>query len=127
MSELSYSIQKKKQENSKYLYKNNEQGSQIFIFEIVLKDDENEVNTIRKIKKGNQGNLISSGDSVLYQKIEKVNISVLDTNNMNDQINAKISIDHSATYTTYVTHDIYLEFNKNSKGFLECNYNIPSY
>lgn len=127
MSELSYSIQKKKQENSKYLYKNNEQGSQIFIFEIVLKDDENEVNTIRKIKKGNQGNLISSTDSILYQKIEKVNISVLDTNNMNDQINAKVSIDHLATYTTYVTHDIYLEFNKNSKGFLECNYNIPSY
>jgi hypothetical protein len=127
MSEISYTIQKKKQENSKCLYKSNEHGSQIFIFEIVLKDDDDELNTIRKIKKGNQGNLISSNDSILYQKIDQVNISVLDTNNINDQINAKISIDHSATYTTYVSHEIYLEFNKNSKGLLECNYNIPSY
>ncbi len=127
MSEITYTIQKKKQENSKCLYKNNEHGSQIFIFEVVLKDDDNEINTIRKIKKGNQGNLISSTDSILYQKIDQVKVSVLDTNNINDQINAKISIDHSATYTTYVSHEIYLEFNKNSKGFLECNYNIPSY
>ena len=66
------------------------------------------------------GNLIVGGS---YQ----VTVSVLDTNNINDQINVKISIDHSATYTTYVSHEIYLEFNKNSKGFLECNYNIPSY
>ena len=127
MSEVNYSIQKKKQENSKYIYKNNEHGSQIFIFEVVLKDVDNESNTIRKIKKGNQGNLISSNESILYQQIDKINVSVLDTNNINNQINAKIMLDHSATYTTYVTHEIYLEFNKNSKGFLECNYNIPSY
>jgi hypothetical protein len=127
MSEITCNIQKKKQENSKCLYKNNEQGSQIFIFEIVLKGDDNEVNTIRKIKKGNQGNLISSNDCITYQKINKVSVSVLDTNNINDQINAKIIIDHSATYTTYVTHEIYLEFNKSLKGFLECNYNIPNY
>lgn len=123
MSEISYSIQKKKLENSKYNYKNNEQGSTIFIFELVLKDENGEYNTIRKIKKGNQGNLISSLDMIYYSKIEQIKISVLDSNNINNEINAKIEIDHSMTYTTYITNEIYLEFNKNN-NYLECNYNI---
>lgn len=84
-------------------------------------------NTIRKIKKGNQGNLISSSDFILYQKIDSVKVSILDTNNINNIINAEISIDHSTTYTTHISNDIYLEFNKNSDNFLECNYNIPSF
>lgn len=125
MCEVNYSIQKKKLENSKYTYKNNENGSQIFIFEVILKDDNGEFNTIRKIKKGNQGNLISSLDTILYSKIDKVKISVLDSNNINNQIDVKITIDHSSTYTTYMTNEIYIEMNKNSYGYLECNYNIP--
>ena len=90
----------------------------------ILKDNNNELNTIRKIKKYNQGNLISSSDSILYQKIDQVTVSILNANNINELINAKIIINHSATYTTYTSPDIYLEFNKNSKGLLECIYNI---
>ena len=86
MCEVNYSITKKKSENSKYTYKNNEQGSQIFIFELVLTNDKNETSTIRRIKKGNQGNLISSDDSIKYNKIDKIKISVLDSNNLNNQI-----------------------------------------
>lgn len=127
MTEVNYSIQKKKLENSKYTYKSNENGSQIFIFEIIFRELSGEINTLRKIKKGNQGNLISSNDTILYEKINKIKISVLDTNNINNQINAKIDLDHSATYTTYITNEIYLELNKNSYGYLECNYNIPSF
>ena len=124
MSENTYTIQKK---ISKCFYKNNENGSQIFIFEIVLKENDLSFNTIRKIKKGNQGNLISSSESILYQKIDHVIVSILDTNNINNIINAEIYIDHSTTYTTHISNDIYLEFNKNSDNFLECNYNIPSF
>lgn len=124
MSEIIYTIQKKTQENSKCLFTNNDNNSQIFIFEIILKDNNNELNTIRKIKKYNQGNLISSSDSILYQKIEQVTVSILNANNINELINVKITINHSATYTTYTSPDIYLEFNKNSKGLLECIYNI---
>lgn len=124
MSENIYTIQKK---NPKCFYKNNEHGTQIFIFEIVLKENDLSFNTIRKIKKGNQGNLISSSNSILYQKIDHVKVSILDTNNINNIINAEISIDHSTTYTTYISNDIYLEFNKNSDNFLECNYNIHSF
>ena len=112
MSENTYTIQKK---NSKCFYKNNEHGSQIFIFEVVLKE------------KGNQGNLISSSDSILYQTINRVKVSILDTNNINNIINVEIFIDHSTTYTTHISNQIYLEFNKNSNNFLECNYNIPSF
>ena len=122
MTENTYTIQKK---YSKCVYQNNEQDSQIFIFEIVLKENDLLFNTIRKIKKGNQGSLISSSDSILYQTIDCVKVSILDTNNINNIINAEIFIDHSTTYTTYVSNQIYLEFNKNSTNFLECNYNIP--
>lgn len=127
MCEVNYSIQKKKSENSKYTYKNNEQGSQIFIFELILKDNSGELNTIRKIKKGNQGNLISSLESIQYDLIDKVKVSVLNTNDINNEINTKITIDHTTTYTTLMSNEIYIEFNKNSYGYLECNYNIPNY
>ena len=106
MTENTYTIQKK---YSKCVYQNNEQDTQIFIFEIVLKENDLCVNTIRKIKKGNQGSLISSSDSILYQTIDRVKVSILDTNNINNIINAEIFIDHSTTYTTYVSNQIYLE------------------
>lgn len=122
MCEVNYSIQKKKTENSKYTYKNNEQSNQNFIFEIILKDKSGELTTIRKIKKGTQGNLISSIESIIYETVDKVKISILNTNDINNEIIIKLSIDHNTTYTTFMSNDIYLEFNKNSYGYLECNY-----
>lgn len=126
MCEVNYSIQKKKNENSKYTYKNNEQGSQNFIFEIIFKDKSGELTTIRKIKKGNQGNLISSIESIIYETVDKVKMSILNTNDINNEITIKLNIDHSTTYTTFISNEIYIEFNKNSYGYLECNYNIPN-
>lgn len=126
MCEVNYSIQKKKNENSKYTYKNNEQGSQNFIFEIILKDKSGELTTMRKIKKGSQGNLISSIESIIYETVDKVKVSILNTNDINNEITVKLNIDHNTTYTTFVSNEIYLEFNKNSYGYLECNYNIPN-
>lgn len=124
MCEVNYTIQKKKTENSKYTYKMNEQGSQIFVFELVFRNNEGINTTIRRIKRGNQGNVISSSDEILYNNIERIKISILDSNNINNQIQAKIILDQSTTYTTYITNEIYLEFNNNN-NFLDCNYNIP--
>jgi len=124
---MSVNIYTNQKKNSKCFYKNNEHGTQIFIFEIVLKENDLSFNIIRKMKKGNQGNLISSSDSILYQKINNITVSILDTNNINNIINADIYINHLTTYTTYMSNEIYLEFNKNSDNFLECNYNIPSF
>ena len=47
--EINYNIQKRKSDNSKYIYTNNENDSQIYIFELALKDKFNNINTIRRI------------------------------------------------------------------------------
>lgn len=124
MYEINYSVQKKKLENSKYSLMNSEQDTQLFIFEIVLKtlDDKNII--IRKIKKGTQGILISSEDNIKYSNIEKIKVSILDSNNLKNEITAKITIDHKTNYTTYLDSIVYLEFNSNSSGLLIANYNF---
>lgn len=124
MYEINYSVQKKKLENSKYSLMNSEQDSQLFIFEIVLKtlDDKNII--IRKIKKGTQGILVSSEDNIKYSNIEKIKVSILDSNNLKNEITAKITIDHKTNYTTYLDSIVYLEFNSNSSGLLIANYNF---
>ena len=127
MCEVNYTSQKKKYDTKKFSLKNNEQGNQIFVFEIILKDKTGEFNTLRKIKKGNQGNLISSHETIHYDLIDKINMSVLNTNDINNEINIKIDIDHNSFNTTLISNEIYLEFNRNIYGYLECNYNIHIY
>jgi hypothetical protein len=124
MYEINYSIQKKKQENSKYSLMNNEQDSQLFIFEIILKTLDDKSITIRKIKKGTQGMLISSEDNIKYSDIDRIKVSILDSNNLKNEITTKITIDHKTNYTTYLDSIIYLEFNSNSSGLLISNYNF---
>lgn len=124
MYEINYSVQKKKQENSKYSLMNNEQDSQLFIFEIILKTLDDKSITIRKIKKGTQGMLISSEDNIKYSDIDRIKVSILDSNNLKNEITTKITIDHKTNYTTYLDSIIYLEFNSNSSGILISNYNF---
>jgi hypothetical protein len=124
MYEINYSVQKKKQENSKYSLMNNEQDSQLFIFEIILKTVDDKSITIRKIKKGTQGMLISSEDNIKYSDIDRIKVSILDSNNLKNEITTKITIDHKTNYTTYLDSIIYLEFNSNSSGLLIANYNF---
>jgi hypothetical protein len=124
MYEINYSVQKKKQENSKYSLINNEQDSQLFIFEIILKTLDDKNITIRKIKKGTQGMLILSEDNIKYSDIDRIKVSILDSNNLKNEIITKINIDHKTNYTTYLDSVIYLEFNSNSSGLLIANYNF---
>jgi hypothetical protein len=126
MYEINYSIQKKKLENTKYSLKNNEQDSRLFIFEIILKTFDGTNIIIRKIKKSNQGKLLSSEESIKYSNIDKVKVSLLDSNNLKNEIIAKLNINQSTSYTTYYTPQLYLEFNTNSSKLLECNYSILS-
>ena len=49
--EINYNVQKKKSDNSKYTYRNNEIDSQTYIFELALRDKFNETRVIRRIKK----------------------------------------------------------------------------
>ena len=125
MCEVNYSIPKK-YNSSKYIYTNNEEDSQFFVFEITLKSIEGKLSIIRKIKKNTQGCLILQNDLIKYSEIDKIKISILDSNNIKNELTAKITIDHKTTYTTYMTADIYLELNKNDNGYLLCNYNISN-
>ncbi len=122
--EINYNIHKKKNEISKYTYKNNEIDSQTYIFELILKDKFNNLKVVRRIKKCNQGNLVSTDDNISYNMIEKYKLTVLDVNNPDKPIVVKESVDRSLTTNSYLTTDIYLEINQTSNNMLEFNYHI---
>jgi hypothetical protein len=124
MYEINYSIQKKKLENTKYSLKNNEQDTQLFIFEIILKTFDGNNIIIRKIKKNNQGKLFTSEESIKYANIDKIKVSILNSNNLKNELIAKITLNQNTSCTTHYTSELYLEFNNNVSHYLECNYSI---
>lgn len=122
--EINYNFQKKKTDNSKYIYKNNEIDSQTYIFELALKDKFNETHIIRRIKKCNQGNLISQDDNIQYNIIEKYKLTVIDANNPEKTFIVKELIDKSLTTNTFLNNDIYLEISQNAQKLMDFNYHI---
>jgi hypothetical protein len=121
--EITYDNNKKKSEQSKYIYKNNELDSQTFIFELILKNKMNQNQTIRKIMKSNQGCLISYEDDIKYDTMQRYKLTVIDVNNMNEIIIIKDIIDHSLSTNTFMDEKIYLEITHTNK-LLNINYNI---
>jgi hypothetical protein len=122
--EINYNTQKKKYEQSKYTHKNNETDSQTFVFELILRDKFNQHKVIRRIKKCNQGNLISSDDNINFNLIEKYKLTVLDINYPENPIIVKENIDHTLTTHTFINNDIYIEILNTRDGILELNYHI---
>ena len=122
--EINYNIQKKKSEQSKYTYKNNEIDSQTYIFELILKDKFNQVKIIRRIKKCNQGNLVSDEDAINYNMIEKYKLTVIDVNYPEKPIIIKETLNNSLTTNTFLNNEIYLEINQISNNYLDFNYHI---
>lgn len=122
--EINYNIQKKKSEQSKYTYKNNEVDSQTYIFELILKDKFNQVKIIRRIKKCNQGNLVSNEDAINYNIIEKYKLTVIDVNYPEKPIIIKETLNNSLTTNTFLNNEIYLEINQISNNYLDFNYHI---
>ena len=122
--EINYNIQKKKNELSKYTYKNNEVDSQTYIFELVLKDKFNQLNVIRRIKKCNQGNLVSDEDNINYNIIKKYKLTVIDANYPEKPIIINEVINHSLTINTFISNEIYLEINQGLNNYLDFNYHI---
>jgi hypothetical protein len=122
--EINYNIQKKKTEQSKYTYKNNEVDSQTYIFELILKDKFNQLKVIRRIKKCNQGNLVSDEDAINYNMIEKYKLTVIDVNYPEKPIIIKETLNNSLTTNTFLNNEIYLEINQISNNYLDFNYHI---
>jgi hypothetical protein len=122
--EINYNIQKKKSEQSKYTYKNNEVDSQTYIFELIFKDKFNQLKVIRRIKKCNQGNLVSDEDAINYNMIEKYKLTVIDVNYPEKPIIIKETLNNSLTTNTFLNNEIYLEINQISNNYLDFNYHI---
>jgi hypothetical protein len=122
--EINYNIQKKKSEQSKYTYKNNEVDSQTYIFELILKDKFNQLKVIRRIKKCNQGNLVSDEDAINYNMIEKYKLTVIDVNYPEKTIIVKELFNNSLSTNTFLNNEIYLEINQISNNYLDFNYHI---
>jgi hypothetical protein len=122
--EINYNIQKKKSDLSKYTYKNNEIDSQTYIFELIFKDKFNQLKVIRRIKKCNQGNLVSDEDAINYNMIEKYKLTVIDINYPEKPIIIKEMLNNSLTTNTFLNNDIYLEINQLTNNYLDFNYHI---
>jgi hypothetical protein len=122
--EINYNIQKRKSELSKYTYKNNEVDSQTYIFELILKDKFNQQKVIRRIKKCNQGNLVSDEDAINYNIIQKYKLTVIDVNYPEKPIIIKELLNNSLTTNTFLNNEIYLEINQISNNYLDFNYHI---
>ena len=122
--EINYNIQKKKSELSKYTYKNNEVDSQTYIFELILKDKFNQLKTIRRIKKCNQGNLVSDEDAINYNMIEKYKLTIIDINYPENPIIIKEALNNLLTTNTFINNNIYIEINQVSNNYLDFNYHI---
>ena len=122
--EINCNIPKKNLESSKYTYKNNEIDSQTYIFELILKDKFNKLRVIRRIKKCNQGNLLSADDNIFYNMIKKYKLTVLDANYPDKPIIIKESVDHNLSSTTFINNDIYLEINQIKNKLMDFNYHI---
>ena len=108
---------------SKYIYNYNQANSNIYIFELILKDNFNNLKIIRKIQSGKQGNLVSYNDNILYNNIKKYKITILDYNNPEKNIVIKNCIDHNLSSNIYFNNNIYIEINQRQQ-FMDINYNI---
>lgn len=122
--EINYPAQKKKYDQSKYIYKNNEADSQTYVFELILKNKFNQHKVIRRIKKCNQGNLISSDDNINFNSMEKYKLTVLDINYPENPIVVKENLDHTLTTNTFINNDIYIEILSTRDNIMELNYHI---
>ena len=109
---------------SKYNYTRTESDQQLYIFELILKTITDEDKIFRCIKKNTQGSIINSEDNILFETITKFKLTVLNINNLNNQIIIKKLIDHSINSNTFLTNEIYLELNKTENNLIELNYNI---
>jgi len=121
--EINYSLEKKKNDNSKFIYKNNE-CDMLFIFELILTNNSNESTIIRKIKKNNHGNLLSSQDNILYNLINKYKLTVININNPDNPIIIKNNLNHNLSSNVFLNDKIYLEIIYNSNNLMEINFQI---
>ena len=122
--EINYNNNKKKSEQSKYIYKSSEDDSQIFIFELILKSKESDNKTIiRKLKKNSIDTLISYEDNIMYNDVDKFKLTIIDINNPDKPTIIKHHLNHELTINVFINDRIYIE-TYSSNNMMIMNYNI---
>jgi len=122
--EINHNDIKKKLDQSKYICKTNEDDAQTYIFELVLKNNTNQPIIIRKIKKSEQGTLLTSEDTIHYNMIEKYKLTVININDPEKIIVVKSNFDNSISTNTFMNNMIYIEMTCDSNKNLIFNYMI---
>jgi len=100
---------------NKYIYKT-------FVFELVLKDLNKNINIIRKVSKYNKGTILSCNDSILFSNIDKLELTILDINTSKSTIIKKNLNKINNNYVFYYNY-IFLEIN-NINNNININYII---
>lgn len=121
--EINLHNSKKKSEQTKYTYKTSETDGTTLIFELTLRNKNNENQIIRKIKKSNQGILLAQDDMINYDIIDRYRLTIIDINYPDKIIHIKNNIDHNLSTNTFMNEMIYLEINEVS-GYMNICYNL---
>ena len=112
---------------NKYTYNIEEQDPDLFIFELKLNKFDEHTKTIRKIQRTKSGNLISIGDNINYDEIKKVNLTAIDINSPDKELEIDFDVNHLTDKTNFINNNIYVELKKNNINILECNYIIKHF
>jgi len=107
----------------KYTYRINENEDELFIFELILKNNNQESNKLRIIKNTRSGKLISINDNLLYNNIKKILLSAININNPVKEFKIDCILNQVNKQTIILNNNIYVEFYDNN-GYLESNYNL---
>lgn len=108
---------------SKYNYRINENESEMFIFEVVLKKFSHKNQKIRIIKDCRIGQLLTIDNDIDYDDIKKINITAIDINNPSKEIKVECILNQTNKHTLFFNNNLFIEFYEKN-GFLESNYNI---
>jgi hypothetical protein len=122
-------------------YRNNKSAADLFIFEIILEKFDDEHKNLRKITRERSGSLIRLEDSILYDDVRKIELSAIDINKPNNEINVNHELNHTlrsynigsvvadsnrnglSVKDTIIINNIYIEFKK-IDNLLKCNFHF---
>ena len=110
--------------NNKYSYTTIENSEKIYLFEIIFKFKNNNNLIIRKIKNNIVDKIISLDDEIMYNKISKIKISVIDINNPKKNAEVKIKLNNNKNSNNVSTKKNNLEISKITLGYTEINYQL---
>jgi hypothetical protein len=110
--------------DNKNNYSISEIPSQIYLFEIIIKNNKNQTTILRKIKNQKISKIISINDNIIYDDINKLKISVIDFNNPLNKINLKIKFKKKLTSAFIKNKKINISICKITQGLTECNYQL---